>query len=346
MPKKFLLKHVGNMGDMVFFIPPVLETLKKKYPDCHITFVTAWGFKDKKGHWGKRNQDGFCIALMMTNPHIDQLIHWHDTKLSLDKKVCAEEGRSFPTWNKKYFEEQKNSGHYDHVYELDFGVGHADNPIQKVYALVGLSGEAYSNYKVYFTEHDKEVAAAAMRYVPRPRVILLEGLEGTTTRGWDPSKVLTLEKAIQKTYDVTPLWFGGHHVPFYRGRPLTLRENIARLLYCDVGIGVLSGPLHFAAAAGLPTITLYADHPLHRAAPAYFLNRYIPRPDHQHRTLLGPSTQPYRLLKREPTELTPDEKNNQGFRDWTQPGRQATKSGVAVISVDEITALLRDMLPV
>jgi hypothetical protein len=83
--KRFLIRHLGNMGDLVFFIPPVLETLKKKYPDCHITFVTAWGYKQKgwkltlaetnkkrrvarKAEWGQRNQGGFSIALMMTNP--------------------------------------------------------------------------------------------------------------------------------------------------------------------------------------------------------------------------------------------------------------------------------------
>lgn len=354
MLKKFLIKHVGNMGDMIFFVPPALATLKKKYPDCHITFVTAWGFKEKgwgwpcvarRAKWGKRNQDGFCIALMLTNPHINQLIHWHDTKLSLEGTICVEEGRSFPTWNKAYFEEQKNAGHYDGVYELDFGLAYDENPIKKIYELLSLPDEDYSHYKIYFREKDKEVAAAVMQNTPRPRIVLLEGLDSATTRGWDIGKIPALEQAIIKTYGLAPLWFGSRYVPSHEGRPLTLRENIARLLYCDIGIGVLSGPLHFAAAAGLPTITLYADHVLQRAAPAYFLNKYIVEPSRRHRTLMGPAAPPFRILKHAPGELTPVEQSSQSFKDWLRPGRQATKSALAVITTDEIMHLLHDMLP-
>src|SRR3989344_7091066 len=110
MSKRFLVRHVGNMGDLTFFIPPVLATLKKVYPGCHITFMTAWGFKDTRGRWGKRNQDGFCIALMLSSPHIDQLIHYHDSALALDGSLCREEGRRIPTWSKTYYEQQKRDG--------------------------------------------------------------------------------------------------------------------------------------------------------------------------------------------------------------------------------------------
>lgn len=346
MPKKFLVKHVGNMGDMIFFVPPVLEVLKKKYPDCHITFVTAWGFKDKKDRWGKRNQDGFCIALMMTNPHIDQLVHWHSTALSLEGKICAEEDRAFPTWSESYFTEQKNSGQYDGVYELDFGLGYDENPMQKIYELLGTPEENFTNYRMYFTEQDKKVAAEIMQNVPHPRIMLLETLDSPTTRGWNVDKIPELEQAITKTYGVRPHWFGGRYAPTYHGRPLTLRENIACLLHGDIGIGVLSGPIHFAAAVGLPTITLYADHPIYRAAPAYFLNHYIAEPNRHHRTLLGPSAPPFRILKRAPTELTPTEQKRQGFKDWHRPGRQSTKSPLGAITVEEIMTVLRDMLPV
>src|SRR5689334_22073246 len=135
--REILVKHVGNMGDMIFFVPPVLASLKKHYPQCHITFVPAWGLKDKKGRWGKRNQGGFCIELMMTNPHIDQLVHYHATALALDGSICVEEGQHFPTWNKEYYERQKYSGGYDAVYELDFGIGTEDNPMERMYQAVG-----------------------------------------------------------------------------------------------------------------------------------------------------------------------------------------------------------------
>lgn len=354
--KKFLIKHVGNMGDLVFFIPPVLETLKRHYPGCHITLVTAWGFKEKKTRWlasrslgegwGKRNQDGFCIALMMTNPHIDQLVHWHDKKLSLEANICQEEGQRFPTWNRHYYEAQKESGHYDSVWELDFGLTIDDNPIQKIYQTVGLPDEQYSNYQLHLTQYDRQVAQFVMRAAPRPRIVFLEGLEGTTTRGWDPEKIPGLVAAIKQKYDVMPVWFGARHVGQYHGRPLTLRENIATLAECDVAVGVLSGPLHFAAAVGLPTLTLYSDQPLHRAAPGYFLNSYIKNGLKKHRTLIGPACLPFHALKADlpPDVLTKTELLQQDYQGWLTPGRQATKTGLATIGVEEVMTVVQDML--
>lgn len=346
MPKRFLIKHVGNMGDSVFLVPPVVETLKRRFPSCHITVVTAWGFKDKKGRWGKRNQDGYCIALLMTNPHVDRLIHWHDTALSEEGDICREEGKVFSTWNRKKFDLEKKSGRYDGVWELDFGLGIEDNPMTRMYHSIGLPQENFSNYRLYLTDADQTVARFVMHGAPRPRIVLLEGLESTTTRGWDPNKVSALTTRIEKEYGVSPLWFGAAFVPEYRGRPLSLRENIATLTECDIGIGVLSGALHFAAAVGMPTLTLYADQPLHRAAPAYFLNRYIPALPRHHRTLLGPASKPYTLLKSDqpPSVLTPGEVRHQQYRSWNQPGRQATKAPVAPLTVAEIMTVVHDML--
>lgn len=348
MCKRFLLKHVGNMGDMIFFIPPVLATLKRRYPDCHITFVTAWGFKNKKGEWGKRNQDGFSLHLMMTNPHIDHLIHWHDTKLSLEKNICEEDGQRFPTWNRQYFDAQKKSGEYDGVFELDFGIKPDDNPMHRLYEAIGLPEEKDTNYRLYLTDHDRQVAHTIMHAAPHPRIVVLEGVDGTTMRNWDQGKIAELERKISRIYGVAPLWFGSRHVPYYQGRPLTLRENMATLTHCDVAIGVMSGSLHMAAAVGLPTITLFGDQPMHRLAPAYFLNQYIEEPMKKHRTLLGPTGPIMEMLKSEhpPLQLTLHEKTTQRFKSWLEPGRQSTKSCLAVITVDEVMTVLNDVIPI
>lgn len=343
--KRFLVKHAGNMGDLVFFVSPILETLKKNHSGCHITFVTAWGFKQKE-KWGKRNQGGFCISLMMTNPHVDQLVHFHETKMDLGRSTCIEEGISFPTWSRAYYEEEKASGGYDGVFELDIGIRQDENPIAHLYRVAEMPEETYSNYKLYFTLQDMQVARYVMENFPHPRIVLLEGIEGTTTRGWDPGKIPVLEKAIEQTYGAPTLWFGSKHIREYLGRPITLRENIATLSLCDVAIGLLSGPLHFAAATGLPTISLFCDQPLHRAAPAYFLNTYIRDDKKKHRTLLGPTGPTYGFLKEGSTKinLTEQEWKNQRYINWSNPGKQATKSCLSVITVDEIMAVLKDVL--
>lgn len=345
--KHFLLRHLGNMGDLVFFVPPVLAGLKKQHPGCHITFVTAWGFKDRRGRWGQRNSGGHAIHLLMTNPHIDELIHWHDTKSSLTGHICREDGRSFPTWSARDWQRHKSPGRYTAVYELDFGLIVTDNPVLRMFQTVGLPTATDQSYQLYFKTEDLGSAHAVISRAPRPRIVLLEGLAGESTRGWDPGKVPALIEAIRAQYNVAPIWFGSEYVPEYQGRPLTLRANIATLTYCDVAIGVLSGPLHFAAAAGLPTITLFGDQPLHRAAPAYFLNHTISDPRRRHRTLLAPSGKQQSFLKSTTPDssLTPAELERQHYRDWIKPGRQSTKSSLAAITVDEIMLLLQDMLP-
>lgn len=346
--KKFLLRHVGNMGDMIFFVPPVLAAIRRAYPDCHITFVTAWGFKDRRGRWGKRNQGGFSLHLMLHDPTIDQLVHWHDTKLALDGSLCEEDGRRLPTWNALWWQEQKASGQYSGVYELDVGLRYEDNPVQRMLTAVGLPDETDWHYELYLSEADREVAAEVVEDWPRPRIVLLEGIESQTTRGWDRAKVKDLERAIQGHFGTPPIWFGARHPRYLEGRELKLRENIATLAHCDAAIGVMSGPTHFAAAVGLPTLTLFGDQPLHRAAPAYFQNPSIPSRRRQHRTLLGPTGTHVRFLKndRAAESLTPAEATRQQHQGWQQPGRQDTKTGVSVITVDEVMAVLHDMVPV
>jgi hypothetical protein len=209
-----------------------------------------------------------------------------------------------------------------------------------------LPNETFSNYQLYLSEKDRHIADTIMAAAPHPRIVLLEGLRGIPMRHWDPDKIPALEQAIRKAYGVEPIWFGSRFTPYWEGRLLSLRENIALLTFADISIGVLSGPLHFAAAVGLPTLTLYGDHPLHRAAPAYFLNPYIKDERRWHRTLLGPTGPVMKIFKPEVPDmnLTPAEVRRQHFQSWLEPGRQATKSALSVITVEEIMLVLQDMV--
>ncbi|MEK7499706.1 MAG: hypothetical protein AAB649_03810, partial [Patescibacteria group bacterium] len=116
--------------------------------------------------------------------------------------------------------------------------------------------------------------------------------------------------------------------------------------FCDVGIGVPSGPLHFAAGVGLPTITLMCDQPIYRVGPAVFFNTYITEEAKLHRTLLGPTGPVLGFLKEGSTKinLTPAEWESQGYSNWMNPGKQHTKSCVSVITVSEVMTVLADVV--
>lgn len=341
-PRRVLLKHVGNMGDHLFLVGALLEGVARAWPQAEVTLVTAWGYKNRQERWGKRNQDGYCIALMKENPHVDHLVHWSDNNCSLDGRVCVEEGARFPTWDRAHFEGVKTE--YDIATELEFGLQAEENPLERIGAAVGLPDVSLGPYPFYGSRRDWDVGALVAKRFQAPRVVLLEGLDGITMRGWDPEKARALTRRFAER-GVTPIWWGASFTPLFRGRPLTLRENIAFLSQCDLAIGVLGAPMHFAAAVGVQTICLYGAQSYARAAPGFFLNRLIPENNH-HITLFGPTCDEPCLLKREfPCKnLTGENRLTTGFRHWQDPGRQHDKSCIATIDADTVFATAMDAL--
>lgn len=343
-PSKVLVKHVGNMGDHLFLVGALLEGLARVWPAAEITLATAWGYKDALGRYGKRNSDGFCIALMKENPHVDHLVHWSDRNVSLHGRICVEEGKSYPTWNRPTWEAMRRE--YDIAVELDFGLDIEEQPLERVASAVGLQNVQLGAYPFYGTRRDWEIGQAVAAGFPRPRVALLENINAPNMRSWDSDKVRRLEEQFLTELGIRPLWWGANFTPLFRGRRLTLRENIAFLGACDLAIGVLGAPMHFAAAAGTQTICLYGGQPLGRAAPAQFLNPAIPDPTRHHLTIFGPTCDEPCLLKREiPCKnLTGEDRARTGFRSWQHPGRQRDKSCLAVIPVETVFAAAADVL--
>lgn len=358
-PSRLLLKHVGNMGDHLFLVGALLEGIARASPSTAVTLVTAWGYKDRRGRWGKRNQDGFCIALMKENPHVHTLVHWSDLGCSLAARICVEEGRAFPTWDRAHFDDVKRE--YDAVAELEFGLEIEEDPLERLGTVVGLEHLALGPYPFYGTPNDWAAGRAVAERYPRPRVALLEGLQGTSMRGWDPHNVHMLEERFRTTLKIQPFWWGAQFTPLLRGRKLTLRENIAFLGNCDLAIGVLGAPLHFAAAAGTPTICLFGGQPYARAAPGHSFNRVpassaeagrvggnptVGDPTRHHITVFGPTCDEPCFLKRNiPCKnLHGEDRVTTGFESWQRPGRQSDKSCVAAIPVETVFAAAAEAL--
>lgn len=343
-PKRVLLKQVGNLGDHLFLVGALLEGLDRAWPDAEISLVTAWGYKNHRGQWGKRNQDGYCISLMKENPHVDHLIHWSDFYRSLDATFCREEGRAFPTWDRAHFDAVAKN--YDVVAELEFGLAVEENPLERIAASVGLPQLKLGPYPLYATADDWAVGRAIADRLPRPRVVFLEGMEGASMRGWDPQKAQCLVARFARECGIRPLWWGAQHAPLFHGRTLTLRENIAFLGACDLAIGVMGAPMHFAAAAGIQTICLYGAQPYHRAAPGFFFNATIEDPNRQHVTIFGPTCDEPCFLKRAlPCKnLRGADRITAGFQSWRHPGRQSDKSCVAAIPVETVFATVMTSL--
>ncbi len=343
-PRRVLLKHIGNLGDHLFLVGSLLEGIARVWPQVDVTLATAWGYRDRHGRWGKRNQDGYCISLMKENPHVDHLVHWSDMERSPDARICVEEGTAFPTWDRAQWDNER--GNYDNVAELKVGLGIEENPLERMAALVGLDALRLGPYPFYGTSEDRRIGRATAERYPRPRVVFLEGLNGRTMRSWDPEKARILEDRFSSELGIRPIWWGAQYTPLFHGQRLTLRENIALLGSCDLAIGVLGAPLHFAAAAGIQTICLYGAQPYRRAAPGYAFNASMTDPSRHHITIFGPTCDEPCFLKRAiPCKnLHGEERVMTGFENWQRPGRQHDKSCVAVIPVEAVFAAAREAL--
>lgn len=331
------------MGDHLFLVGALLEGIARMWPEAEVTLVSTWGYKDANGRWGKRNQDGYCIAVMKENPHIDHLVHWSDDDCALDGSMCVEEGARLPTWNRAHFERVQSA--YDVVAELEFGLGIEENPLERITAAIGLPHLGIGPYPFYGSAQDDKVGRQTADRFPHPRVVFLEGLNGTTMRGWDPSKAAVLAEHFERA-GISPLWWGASFTPLYRGQRLTLRENISFLGQCDLAIGVLGAPMHFATAVGTQTICLYGGQAYARAAPGFFVNPSIADRSRHHLTIFGPTCDEPCILKRElPCKnLHGEARMTTGFRSWQLPGRQHDKSCLATIDVDTVFATARGAL--
>jgi len=339
---RILIKHVGALGDSIFFLPPIIHTYRKKYPQAQITLLIAWGPRDKEGCFHSRGFDGFTLNLMMTNPEIDELAHYSDRKQSLRKEICIEEGVRFATWNKTILEKKKKE--YDLFFEADLGVPHIDDPLQFLYKKYHLKSD-FTNYKIYTTQSDKLIVDQIIKNYSCPRILICEGIEAETMRGWSREQTEELIKKIKKELGVSPVWFGSKNILDYFGKKINIRQSAEFASRFDIAIGVLSATMHICAGVGVQTITLYGGMPKKRGAPEYFLNKYIKDQNKRHVTIMAPECDTHCFLKKEngPCVLSP---NNSLWQSWQKPGNQKIKNCLVKISVEDVFRILKNILKV
>ncbi|MCL5030739.1 MAG: hypothetical protein M1480_17140 [Bacteroidetes bacterium] len=363
---KILLKHVGGIGDFVFFVPPLIESLKKKYPHSSIDVLTTcsirrkmkiglscrWPFIKRKHLriWGEPESSGsgYCIDLIITNPFVDKVINFHSSKKDLDGnflKGYGYESHNIQTWNKNYLNKVLKKNIYDKFLDIDsVAINRFCNPLRILFGKLGEHDAYYSNYKIYTSQYDKNKIDKIIRNFPRPRILLCEGIDSLAMRAWTNEKVASLSLMIQKKYSVNPIWFGKNNIPVVDGKPLTIREHAEFARRCDVAIGNANGPLHLAASVGVPTILLLSLLSFERVAPEYHLNPYITNYRSCHMTIHAPECDKHCGLK---PEEPCDQFGSNDDKSWISsdnPGQQSTKSCAAAIGVETVFDTLVSVL--
>lgn len=351
---RILIKHVGGMGDFVILVPPLIAIMRERYPGARIAVLTAWSLtyvkrwrlggrfgvrRPRVRLYGDRAQGGYCISLINAHPDVHEVIHWHDERSAPEGGICTEDGRSIPTWNRRDFEARSLG--YDLVLDVDaVGLGYEGNPIDRVLVAHGQAPSGFTDYRLPLSDADHAKVAPFVATLPRPTILIAEGIEKREFRGWDPTKLDALRRELRSRYGTEPIAWGASPLPGVTV-PLSLREQAAFAAACDLSVGVLSGPQHLAAAVGTPTVTLYGMHRPERAEIACHLNPYIGDPTRRHRTVAYPGCQ---YCGPKPSKPCPVAPPNPSWVDWQQPGEQRIKSCIAMISLEAVLSSVDEAL--
>ncbi|MCL5029021.1 MAG: hypothetical protein M1480_08385 [Bacteroidetes bacterium] len=362
---RVLIKHVGGIGDFIFFVPPIVESLKNKYPlasvdvltTCSINrtvkikLISKWPFVGRRyvRIWGEpqSSRSGYCVDLIVANPFVDNVINFHSNKVDLDGRFLSTYcyDRCIKTWNLKYLNKVVSKNIYDKFLDIDsVQLNRFSNPLRILFSKLGEGDIYYSNYKTYTTEGDKRKIDGIIKKYPQPRILFCEGVDSLAMRSWTSEKVAALTQMIKEKYSVDPIWFGKRDIPIIDGRPLTLREHAEFARRCDVAIGNANGPFHLAASVGVTTILLLSLLSVERVAPEYHLNPYINNSNLLHVTVHALECDKHCDLKpKEPCDQF-GSIIEQGWNSSDDPGRQSTKSCGAAIRVETVYETLVKVL--
>lgn len=280
VPKKILVCQLRQIGDVIL-MTPLLELLKKRYPDSSLHVLT-----EKK-----------CVPVLEHNPYIDRV--W-----PIDKKELSS------LWREVIYYRRVAAEGFDLVVDLQqtprcrWVVGFSGAPVrltrtppwytrwlythwaepEKVYAsamkaaLLRPLGISWQGERplIVLTDEERENAKkhlSSLGLKPGQTLVAVDPTHRRETRRWPAAHYARLmELAAEKRPDLRfQLLFGPgeesmvaeiasfsanteHLLP--AGRLLSLREMAACIAEADMLLGNCSAPRHVAVAVGTPTLTI------------------------------------------------------------------------------------------
>ncbi len=246
MPKKILLIKLISMGDVIM-VTPIIEAMRKKYPNSEIVFATS----NKYGE------------ILEGNPYLDRLILVRD----FDRREFDLEFDYYKSMTLALLYRED----WDLVYQiqlLDLSCGYwgTDHHLQDLYADIAnvkLIGER-PIIKITQTQRDKIQVLFGTYVKSDETVVLLHTTSGWKLKDWDSRKFVQLADMISKKYNVKIFQIGGpddiiiqsDRVIHLEGK-LSLKETAALMERSDLLICPDTGLMHMAAVLGLKIVALF-----------------------------------------------------------------------------------------
>ncbi len=244
--QKILLVKLVTLGDVVK-VTPIIEALRKKYPEAEITFATSEAYRD----------------IIEGNPYLDRIV------------LCR-------NYDRREFHGELNYYHsitlellrredWDKVYQLqilDLPYGHwgTDYHLSELYAdLANVKIKRERTYIPISQENRRKIDNLLRRHIKdKEKIILLHTTAGWNLKDWDYRKYDLLTKSIKKKYQAKFFQIGAENdvtienrkVIHLQGR-LSLKETAALMEKSDLLVCPDSGPMHMATALALPVVALF-----------------------------------------------------------------------------------------
>jgi lipopolysaccharide heptosyltransferase I len=288
-PTRILIIKPSALGDVVHTLP-VLNLLRRRWPDAHVAWVVGGAF----------------ASLLEGHPQLDVVIRferrrfargWRDPgaaagllRFARDLRrgefdlVIDLQGLLRSGWMtmrtrapvRVGFSNARELAHlfYTHRVPVDSSEQHAVDRYLKLCEALGC-GRTPVEFAFHLTDDDRRHVAAALGH-DRPFAVLLPGTNWPTKR-WPVEHFAALVGPLRERFGLDSIVAGGADVAGIAGlipratnlvgKTTNLRQLVALLDRADLVIANDSGPMHIAAALGRPLVTVFGPTNPRRTGP-------------------------------------------------------------------------------
>lgn len=278
-PQNILVARTDRIGDVVLSLP-MISVVRSNVPAAHISFLIRSYTKEiVEGHAGLDailfyDHEGkpkrfFTMLAELKANRFDLVVLAYPTfrlaLLAFLAGIPTRVGTGYRWYsfllNRRVFEHRKTAEKHELEYNLS------------LLKAVGHSFDAYPKPTLTFSDHDSAIAGKARRelgLLQEDHVVVLHPGSGGSAREWSPRNFGLLARELrQKGYKVvvtggpgeeelvsSVVRVAGDGVLPLAGR-LMLKQLAAFCSSIDLFISNSTGPLHIAAAVGIPVIAFY-----------------------------------------------------------------------------------------
>ncbi len=277
---KIMLSRTDRIGDVILALP-VAKAIKEQYPNSKLVFLVSL----------------YTAPILENNPYVDEVVtisgsetlselvsifsrHKPDIlvfifpvfKLALAAliaRVPIRIGSAFRTYNllfnRRIWENRRPSVRHESDYNLSMvhplGIHAHNTPVPNI----------------YLTTEERQIGADILAKLMRPRIIIHPGAVTNLERNWSVQKYFELAEKLS-TLGMSVIFTGSRseyenvkehlasHPQFLNLMDrLSLRELMSVISASDLLISGATGPMHIAAALGIPTVSFFV--PLRRHHP-------------------------------------------------------------------------------